>query len=122
MPIRILERGQSWTHSRWVDCVYDDRRLLFVGIIPRKFYSYERLTIRDHPFSRAPLEPIGNDYEVAGFLDSETDLLDLTIVVPGDSNRYVLGIEINRVAKEHDLDCGNQQDQRNGCGIQDEVQ
>ena len=122
MPIRILERRQSWTHSRWIDCVYDDPRLLSVGIIPREFYSYERLTIRDHPLGRAPLEPIGNDHEVAGVLDRATDFLDRAIMVSGDRNRHVLGIEINRIAEEHDLDRRNQQDQRNGRRIPHEVQ
>src|SRR4029077_19226865 len=112
LPIRILERRQSWTHSRWIDCVYDDpgldRQDIAVGIGYRYFDPDTRLSFSDHSFGDAWPKPVSNDHEITGPFDRGADLLCLTIMIARDSNRHVLGIEINRIAEEHDLDRRNQ--------------
>src|SRR5260370_39827640 len=125
-PIRILERGQSWTHPRWIYFVDDDpglaRQDIAVGIGCRYFDPDTGLSFDDHSFGDAWPKPVSNDHEVPGPFDGGAELLGLTIIVARDSNRHLLGIEINRIAEEHDLDRRNQQDQRNSRRIPHEVQ
>ncbi len=82
----------------------------------------ERLALGHHLFGSAGPEPIGLEREITGFLNDAIDLLRCAAVISSDSYRHMSRIEINRISEKYNLNRRNEQDQRDGRSIVDEMQ
>jgi hypothetical protein len=94
-----------------------------IGIIlGRQLDADNGLPLCDHSFGGARFKAVCRDRKIPRALDHATELRRPTIVVSSNRYRNIPWIEIYRIAKEHDLNRRDQEDQRNGRGIVNKMQ